>query len=144
MSSKFKPRTTRRKPPPWCHPGMYPMQKAFIPQGPSYVVAFALIYDSSTTPPQKLRETFLLQWNATANAWVGESAPRGWRIKLMLKPTIVDGEYDIFSELWEDGIMIDDVSWHGFEISDINRFDTLEQRVIWAWPDDYYCIRMIA
>lgn len=144
MSTKFRPRTTSRKKPPWCYPGLFPRSKEFIPQGASYLVGLAIWWSTDLLQPQQLTETFNLQWNAGLAGWEGYSAPNGWRLRLFMFAAGPPKTYQVDLEVYYNDSLQDDDSWFDLVIDDINRFDTLQQMHLPAPPLDIQGFRIMA
>lgn len=124
MSTKFQPRTKKRKPPPWCKPGMFPRSINRNNNLPQTLSASAWWKEQGATPPIDIAESFTVTWDSAAGQYYGESASPGLHLTLTIIQEPGLNKWTGIVELRDGDDFVDDCSWHMFTVAPPPGFDS--------------------
>lgn len=110
MTSHFSTGTTRRASPAWCKPGMFGGIVPTVDGRPATINAYARWTGDYYGDEFNVIETIQLRRNPLNNAWAGESAVSGKRIKIDCKDTADPNFVNVTMYLY-DGSAPYDVLW---------------------------------
>jgi hypothetical protein len=139
-SSRFSGKQTIKLP-AVCHKELYDLEPVYAKQLPSQLSAMAIWNDIGI--PINIAESFPLLFNASANAWTGQSANVGYNLAVTIAVLAAPDTYDLTLELRIDTTVLDDDSWHDQVIAPPRPFDSGLLSHTYVWPTDYNELRVL-
>lgn len=100
-SSKFSSRPPARKRPVICKAGPPGSDPPMPDQPPIQINAFVAVADDDPAGPVKMQEVFTLSWSTKESLFYGQSAPRGDRLELWLRPTGIAATWNAVLNVWD-------------------------------------------
>ncbi len=112
MSSKYNPRVTPRKTPPWCKAGMYPVTPPVVDGRPTYITTYLAWKDFQPAHQCDVTASLDLLWSASESAWLGHQTGSEFCVGGKIVEEAGENLFTLAVELWHNGLLDE---WHDFE-----------------------------